>query len=104
MVEVLLGSAPFVPVMQPVDLGNRNNLADGLHPTRIRRILIQGHAVRRDRILRCVRKTGIPEAEKRSKRSRPEKPIRLGLASEINSHQLSPLIEINEGLRPPSHC
>jgi hypothetical protein len=42
VVEVLLGSAPFVPVMQPADLGNRNNLADGLHRTQFRRILIQG--------------------------------------------------------------
>ena len=42
VVELLLGSAPFVPVMQSADLGNCNNLADRLYRTRIRRILIQG--------------------------------------------------------------
>lgn len=42
VVELLLGSTPFVPVMQSADLGNCNNLADRLHRTRIRRILIQG--------------------------------------------------------------
>jgi len=42
MVEVLLGSAPFVPMMQTTDFGNCNNLADRLHRPRIRRIFIQG--------------------------------------------------------------
>ena len=42
VVKVLLGSAPFVSVMQTTDFGNRNNLADRLYRTRIRRIFIQG--------------------------------------------------------------
>src|SRR5262249_2616411 len=40
--EVVLSNAPFVSVMQTTDFRNRNNLADGLHRTRIRRIFIQG--------------------------------------------------------------
>jgi hypothetical protein len=40
-VEVLLGSAPFVPIMQTADFGNCNDVADRLYWTRIRRIFIQ---------------------------------------------------------------
>jgi hypothetical protein len=32
-VEVILGSTPFIPVMQTADFGHRNDLADGLYRT-----------------------------------------------------------------------